>query len=127
VYLLDVADPTGTGAGLFYEGALDPDHDLIGSYTAAATLPDTGISFTVNSGAALTTLQSFYTGTTPNQSEVYLRFNLGENAAGLDLDRYRLADIAGNTDSFAMTVVPEPSALALIGLSGFGLMLRRRR
>ncbi len=136
VYLLD-ADPTDTGTTYFYgltgETAVDPNQDLIGSYTAAATLtdsasttvPDTGISFTVNSGAALTTLQSFYTGTTPNQSEVYLRFNLGAGHSALDLDRYRI-DTAG-TDSFEITAVPEPSSLALIGLTGLGLMLRRRR
>jgi len=84
VYLLNSADPSGTGTGLYYMGAADPNPNtqLIGS----TDLPDgvTGTSITADpaievshplTGTALTNFLAFYSGNAPTQAEAFVRFN----------------------------------------------------
>lgn len=101
VYLLDSADPTTTGTDLFYHGSGDPAHAFVarhfepsGTNTDSITLnPPADVTFTIDSGAALALLQSFYNGHQPNRAEAAFRFNLSQltsNLAGASLNRYIL-------------------------------------
>lgn len=100
VYLLDTTDPTTTGTGLYYHGPNDAGHALVGSHYEAApgdssyTLPQpSDVALDIESGEALTLLQSFYTGSEPNQTEAALRFNLDQDFGSLNgsaLNRYIL-------------------------------------
>ncbi|MDT8389971.1 MAG: hypothetical protein RRC34_05620 [Lentisphaeria bacterium] len=81
VYLLNLADPTTTGGDLFYDGSADPNHDKIGDYYFASTntqvTANQDVSFTINSGNALTTLNGFYDANgDPTQTWASFRFNL---------------------------------------------------
>jgi len=137
VYLLDTADPTTTGDSLFYRGTTtDPDHPLVGTHFEDAggsngsivLDPDVDVLFTINSGAALALLQSFYGGDhIPDQAEASFRFNLDKGVApdANGLNRYFVNDDA-STSGFEITAVPEPSA-ALLGGLGLLALLRRHR
>ncbi|WP_158279808.1 glycosyl hydrolase family 28-related protein [Coraliomargarita sinensis] len=104
VYLLNTADPTTTGTDLFYHGPDDASHAFIGSHYESSphnnsyTLPDpANVTLTLDSGEALTLLQSYYSGNRPNQTEAALRFNLDRDYGGLGgsaLNRYILEDSA---------------------------------
>jgi hypothetical protein len=84
--------------------------------------------------AALTLLQSFYTGDTPNQANAFVRLSLdgaldNTNTANV---RYNFETVGGVTggnviSTLTITAVPEPSSLALLGLTSIGMFVRRRR
>ena len=90
VYLLDVANPHGSGTTWFYQGGSDPNPsvELVGVTDATWTgssqfdFPDDAEDRSmVLGGSALALLQSFYGGDhISDQSEVFFRFNL-------DIDR----------------------------------------
>ncbi len=136
VYLLNTADPTTPGDdSLFFRGNDDTSHDLVGSQLINPTsnasfdvIPNLDVTYTINSGAALATLQGFYGGDhIPDQVEASFRFNLdvGNATDGLGLNRYFVNDSV-STSGFEMTTIPEPST-ALLGVFAVLLMLRRRR
>lgn len=152
VYMLDVADPRGTGTDFFYHGPDDSDHALVGSYLFNTQgnndnftfSPPTDVSFTVTSGASLDLLRSFYGGAgfddhEPNRDVITFRFNLddlyvnptGNPISGTALNRYQLennpVDVNNDPiDTFTMNVIPEPTT-ALLGGLGILVLLRRRR
>ncbi|MES2981797.1 MAG: glycosyl hydrolase family 28-related protein [Verrucomicrobiota bacterium] len=86
VYLLDSNEPTVTGTDLFHHGSNDPDHAFVGSHfipsganTDTITLgAPVNVTFTIDSGAALELLQSYYTGHVPDQEVAAFRFNLNQ-------------------------------------------------
>ncbi|MDT8390938.1 MAG: autotransporter-associated beta strand repeat-containing protein [Lentisphaeria bacterium] len=101
-YLLDEDDPVNSGSTNFYmpgsDGVVDPNHPLIGSHyievgtTPVDLDPPVNVTLSVNSGPALTLLQSFYGGDhIPDQSEVAFRFNLDDPiTTGAVYNLYRL-------------------------------------
>jgi hypothetical protein len=114
-YLLDSADPTVTGTALYYQGPADANHALVGSHfeasgtdTGSITLsPAVDVTFTVESGDALTLLQSFYNGSTPTRSQTALRFNLDQDFSGLTgdaLNRYILNNTAAVSELVIFTM-----------------------
>jgi len=101
VYLLDTEDATVTGDDFFYHGPNDPEHAYLGGYLfdtggnndSISLNPPLEISFTIDSGAALELLESFYDGNTPIQDVAAFRFNLNHMSSGLggsNLNRYLL-------------------------------------
>ncbi len=144
VYLLDVDDPTTTGTALFFHGANDTDHALVGSRFIDAgtdnntiTLdPVVNVTFTIGSGSSLALLQSFYGGDhVPAQQWASFRFNLdqlfvnsldvNDPIGGVGLNRYVINNDV-STSSFQITAIPEPTT-ALLGGLGMLALLRRRR
>jgi len=106
---------------------------------AAADVSNGGTSNFALSGAALTLLQGFYDGAgNPTQTDAFFRISTSaaiDTADGAnDNDRFQIetSDMGSNGDlvtSFTITTsaVPEPSSLAIIGLAGIGMVVRRRR
>lgn len=141
VYLLDVDDPTGTGTDLFFHGASDPAHAMVGSHfidtesnTDSVIGLSVNVSFTISSGPSLALLQSFYGGDhIPDQDWASFRFNLDQlfvNSAsdplgGVALNRYIINNDV-ETSGFTITTIPEPTT-ALLGGLGMLALLRRRR
>lgn len=142
VYLLDVVDPTTTGTDLFFHGANDTDHELVGSHFIDAgsnsnTInldPAVNVTFNINSGPALALLQSFYGGDhIPEQTWASFRFNLDQLYVNSESDplgstginRYSINNDV-STSSFEITAIPEPTT-ALLGGLGSLMLLRRRR
>ena len=139
VYLLDTDDPTTTGDSLFLRSSSDPGTNaLVG---AMDSLPDGGsdsnitldpplvVTYTIDSGASLALLQSFYDGHTPLQDEASFRFNLDTLYEGAmssrSLNRYIISNDS-ETSGFSITAIPEPTT-ALLGGLGMLALLRRRR
>lgn len=141
VYLLDVDNPTTTGADLFFHGANDTDHELLGSRlitppdNSSYTLPTPdNVTFTISSGPALALLQGFYGGDhIPDQAWASFRFNLdqlfvnsqADPLGGSGLNRYILNNDV-SFSSFTITAIPEPAAALLSSLGLLTLLLRRR-
>ena len=138
IYLLDTANPDVTGDDFFLAASTDTsgNAELIGStFPDPAPEDDTQVDYaddaydlTFNlTGSALTLLQGYYTGNTPNQTEAFFRFNLNaDTTIGNDIDRYRI-DVGASESVLTLNTVPEPSTFALIGLAGLATLLRRRR
>jgi hypothetical protein len=142
VYLLDSADPTTTGTDLYFRGATgtDPNNELLGSHynddvgdtRNSITLdPAQTVTFTINSGSALTLMQSFYGGDhIPDTVVASFRFNMDQPDVGITgdaLSRYYV-DSDLSTSSLALNAIPEPGSFALIaGLIGLCCGASRRR
>jgi hypothetical protein len=130
VYLLDTANPDATATSLFFESdSSDGTNVLVGQENT------TGLKTLTLNSSALTLLESFYGGDeTPDQSEVFFRFN-NDTALTLEdaIDRYELAIQGGPTASngpiaatLTINSVPEPASLMLVA-AGAALILGRRR
>jgi hypothetical protein len=136
-YLLSSANPSSTGTGFFYEGNSDPSASVefvgrttrqtLGVSTSAGSInpqqtfdPPKQITYTLT-GDALALLQSFYTNSTPNQTEAFFRWNSSTDLNVGDSDRYV---IDPNSPKITITAIPEPAALSLLALGG--LLTRRR-
>lgn len=141
VVLLDVDDPTDTGTSLFYHGPhadddTPGDHALVGNYyydtdgdTDNIELdPPEVVTFTVESGAALTLLQGFYDDEDePNQVWASFRFNLDKE--GIDLgnaDTYNRYFVNDDVATSSFTIIPEPSTTGLLAVFAGAALLRRR-
>jgi hypothetical protein len=120
VYLLDSADPTTTGTGLYYHGTADSSHAFIGSHFEASgsnvdsiILPEpVDVTLTIDSGPALELLRNYYNGNQPLQTDVALRFNLDQDYGGLDgnaLNRYVLSN---DLSASALTLLSKPGTFA---------------
>lgn len=83
-YLLNSADPGGSGTAFYYMGPADPNPNA--RHIGSTDLPDgaTGSSITANpviavshplAGDALTNFLAFYSGNAPTQAEAFVRFN----------------------------------------------------
>jgi hypothetical protein len=81
-------------------------------------------------GAALTQVQSLYDGAgNPSQSEIWFRLSASAPIDGsVDANtRFNLPDPGSTvTRSLEIVTIPEPSAVALLGLGGLALFRRRR-
>jgi len=140
VYLIDDADPSDTGTGLFFNEADDASADVakIGGIfievgESTTTYPDDTQEFALTlTGEALAMLNSFYGGDhTPDQAEAFFRFNLDKFAADISsssLNRY-IVDVAPDETRLELEVpvIPEPGTFALLGLGGLLIAGRRRR
>ena len=142
-YLMDTTNPVSDiPAGIDNSNPDDPvdwffngSNDTRGGVTlvdsvAQGNVPSVGNFLTLElTGTALSEFQSMYTGNTPDQSEVFFRLN--SEATLDDTDRYRVrGGPDGNGDnaaSLAITAIPEPASLALLGLGGVMLLPRRHR
>ncbi len=120
VYLLDSADPTGTGTTFFYHGNADPNASakLVGAATPKPTItgtadnpfsPAESRSITL-SGAALDLLKSYYSGNTPTRSTVYFRFNMSVDPATTTFRRYRVNTAANGSSLQLNYLAPANSA-----------------
>lgn len=102
-YLLNTADPSGSGTGFYYHGTLDPSINAKRVGTTSVSISVTtdvnyaageqSRSFTLT-GEALTLLKSYYNGHTPTQSTVYFRFNMSVDPAITTFRRYRVSTAA---------------------------------
>lgn len=103
----------GTGYTAFSDTA-DPDSDLSDAFLAEVTGGNAGAATnTFESKTVELTLPSTYTGPL---DQLYLSF---KNRAGTSAQLH--------IDDVTVTVVPEPSSAALLGLGGLALILRRRK
>lgn len=134
VYLLDTANPDGTGDDFFFHGASDPDADVefidsvnIAVGTSQSNFADDAQDQAfVLTGDALALLEDFYTGSSPDQAEAFFRFNLSIDPALGSLNRYNL-DLAANESWLEIIyAVPSPAALPA-GLALLGVVAARRR
>jgi hypothetical protein len=132
-YLLDVDDPTITGADLFYHGPNDASHAFVGSHfefsgtnTNSITLPSpVDVTFTIDSGPALALLQSYYSGNVPNRAVAAFRFNLGQlfptdALTGNALNRYIL-NHAVAANGFQIQSIPGPGITFDEWIAGYDL------
>ncbi len=101
VYLLNSANPAGSGTDFFYHGPDDPNPDAVRVGTTAVVITGTAqvdfpagqqTRFFTLTGDALDLLRSFYDGHTPTRSTVHFRFNLSEDP---DLSVFRRYNISG--------------------------------
>ncbi len=91
------------------------------------------MTFIVDSGPALTLLQTFYDGHEPTQDWASFRFNLdhlfvdseANPLGGLGINRYYV-DPDVETSSFKITAIPEPSTAGLLAVFAGAALLRRR-
>ncbi|MEM6393210.1 MAG: hypothetical protein AAF797_10590 [Planctomycetota bacterium] len=140
VYLLQTSNPDASGTAFFYEGTVgdeaDPLTDFVGSTPEPAGIngsSDTVINLAIShdlAGDALASLQSFYTGETPNQAEAFFRWNWSNDHTLIeDIDRYRL-DFGDTAVSPVLVIetapIPEPGS-ALLVVGGLALITGRRR
>ena len=137
-YLLDSADPSSDGfANVYLDAAADTntsnifigrtvEADLANDVPNSDTTYNKDVSYTF-SAAAITKLDSLYTGTSPGGREVFFRFNMGANVSSTDLNRYNI-NTGANAPVFTLNtdVIPEPST-ALLGALGALALMRRRR
>jgi len=129
---------TGSSSGTFFsfyyiEDAVDTSSITWNTAVAAGIVPSTADG-TVNGSLLLTTEVADYSAT----STTYFDFDL-TNIGTISSDSDGLFSIvvvdrdnSGATTSFhrhtaALTVVPEPTSLALLGLGGLALVTRRKR
>ncbi len=123
LYGLSTTNPDGTGTSLYFEGALDGAQTLIeDEFTTNGAFETTGLEEA--GGITLVAfLNSLYTGTTPNQSEVFFRVNADRD---LGTSPLRRVEFDASSASLVIETVPEPGSLALIGLGGAMLLCRHR-
>lgn len=135
VYLLDTANPDTTGTDFFFEGPDDTNSDVtyVGDYfnsssSGSQVSLDEDVSLSLT-GDPLTLLQGFYGGDhIPDQTEVFFRFNLDQEVPIRSPSYYRYnVNVDASASSLDITVIPEPSTLALAGLGLFGLIGFGRR
>ena len=118
VYLLDTANPAGSGTGFYYHGPLDGSANVKRIGTTSVSISGTAANdfapgeqvrtFTLT-GDALALLKGFYNGHTPTRSTVYFRFNLGEDPAVTAIRRYLVNTTAGTSSLGLLPTVPAPT------------------
>ncbi|BCX47751.1 hypothetical protein HAHE_16590 [Haloferula helveola] len=125
VYLLDSADPSGTGTDFFYHGPADPNPDVefVGATDLSEPTSAGQVSYADDeqdqryqiTGDALALLQSFYGGDhIPDQTTVYFRFNSDNLIIGSGT-----AQIGGTTfDRYFIDTDPAESALQIVAEGG---------
>ena len=141
-YLIDLADPSGTGTSLYYEAENDPnpltafvggfDESQVGDGDLDGGSDETvneDLSYTLDADA-LAVLQSFYTAEDPNQAEAFFRWNFDANQDLAFFNRWNIALTGTNAPALVIEteagVIPEPASLALLGLGTLCLLGRRR-
>jgi hypothetical protein len=131
-YLLDTADPAGSGTNFFYHGAMDPAANAKLAGATSVTIPSgvtTQLTFSAGqelrsfalSGDALTLLKSYYDGNTPMQSNVYFRFNMSEDPAINSFRRYLVSTAASGSSLQLGYIAPTNSPCILTVTSDYGL------
>lgn len=115
VYALNTATTT-FGDGLFAaaNGNATIEKASFASFSAADNL---GVDVT---GGVI----GFLTG---NGNWGYVEFDWNATSSELTILSAKVESVVGDTITFTPTVVPEPSALAMLSLGAVGLMMRRRR
>ncbi len=140
VYLLGTSDPDNSGTSLFLGASSDPntankfiarageaDTETINNNSPTFVAPDYTLTFTLPAGV-LGSLQSFFTGNTPNQTEAFFRWNLSAGISLNNLNRWSIDTDGADAPILTInTIVPEPASLSLMGLGGLALLRRRRR
>lgn len=119
VYLLDTADPSGSGTGFFYHGALDPAANAKRVGTTSVTISGTSeIFFTpvpetrsfALTGNALNLLKSYYNGHNPTRTTVYFRFNMSVDPLITQFRRYRVSTTTDGSSLQLVSIAPANSA-----------------
>lgn len=114
-YLLDTANPEGSGLGFFYHGPLDNSSNVKRIGTTSAPVignsdnnfgPGEEVRFFTLTGDALALLQSYYDGHMPTQDSVYIRFNLSQDPPLNLFQRYRISLSSEGTSLFLKTTIP---------------------
>ena len=147
VYLLDTANPDGTGTGFFFHGASDGSADV--EFISRTSVPVSGTgqnnfaddaqdrTFPLT-GDALALFKSFYGGdNTPDQTEAFFRFNMSQDPALNPLIRYNIdlnlspdeSGVAISSHGVSGPVIPEPMTMLAVGLgiTSLGGYIRKRR
>ena len=144
VYLLSTADPSSAGIGFFLESDTDlnSDNKLVGTLGEGTTedldsgsdevftAPDYGFTFDLDA-STLALLQTYYTGSNPNQNEAFFRWNFDADQLLDETNRWNIDITADSSPGFDVptlniTTIPEPSSF-LLGVIGSLALLRRRK
>jgi uncharacterized repeat protein (TIGR02543 family) len=114
-YLIDSANPSGSGTTFFYHGSLDPSTNSKRVGTTSVTITGTTEtfftagqqtrSFTLT-GNALALLKSYYDGHTPLRSTAYFRFNMSVDPLLSQIRRYRVSTAAAGSSLKVVSIAP---------------------
>ncbi len=127
------AEVNGTVAGTNYDQVLVTGSVALNNVTSNLNFilgyaPTVGNSYTIinNDGAADAVAGTFATVTTGTSTRGFLSGNMFDADYNSTTYRFQVDYVGGDGNDVVVTFVPEPAALALLGLGGLALLRRRR-